>query len=151
MLRLILALVLVLFPAVANAALVVDLIGDKDDFGITGTAGAPPDGTLWQDDLGGVFFTDYRTAAEILNAPFTDIWSSQQGVAYTHTYSLGGQTPVSGASEFPRFSGRGVGVVTVGESCQLLWMGVAAREPLTGIALPQCDSPGMGAVGRSFP
>ena len=46
-------------------------------------------------DLGGVFFTDYRTASDLLNAPFTDRWDTPGGFSYNHSYSLAGLTPLS--------------------------------------------------------
>jgi hypothetical protein len=68
-----------------NAA-IVSLVGDKDGFGIPGAPPVPADGTLWSSGLGGVFFTDYRDAFDLANAPFTDIWRSPGGFSYSHTY-----------------------------------------------------------------
>ena len=79
----------------ADANVVDSLVGDKDGFGLPGAPAVPADGTLWVTDLGGTFFTDYRDAYDLANAPFTDIWFSQAAISYTHTYSLGGLTPVS--------------------------------------------------------
>jgi len=67
-------------PASAN------LIGDKDCFGL---GGACPDGTLYSDDLGGAFFTDYRDATDLASAPFTDQWFSGVGISYSHTGAAG--------------------------------------------------------------
>ena len=74
--------ILLSFGAPASA----DLIGDKDCWTL---AASCPDGSLWRDGLGGVFFTDYRNAGEVANAPFTDIWSTPGSVTYTHTGSAG--------------------------------------------------------------
>jgi hypothetical protein len=74
---------------------VTSLVGDKDGFGIPGAPAVPADGTLWRDDLGGVFFADYRDAGDLANAPFTDIWDTPGGFSYTHTYTLGGLIPTS--------------------------------------------------------
>lgn len=63
-----------------------DAIGDKDCFGLGGSC---PDGTLWQTGLGGVFFTDYRSAGDIATAPFTDIWGAPSAITYTHTGAVG--------------------------------------------------------------
>ena len=79
----------------ANAGVVVSLVGDKDGFGLTGAPAVPADGTLWQTDLGGSFFNDYRDALDVATAPFTDKWSSDAAVTYVHSYDLAGQTPLS--------------------------------------------------------
>lgn len=79
----------------AGAITVVDLVGDKDGFGVPGAPAVPADGTRWSDDLGGVFFTDYRDAGDLANAPFTDIWDSPLSFSYTHSYDLGGLTALS--------------------------------------------------------
>ncbi|MDH3212815.1 MAG: PEP-CTERM sorting domain-containing protein [Myxococcales bacterium] len=41
-----------------------------------------------------MFWTNYRDASDLANAPFTDIWFSGIAVTYSHTYSLGGLIPV---------------------------------------------------------
>jgi hypothetical protein len=82
-------------PEHAAAISIVDLVGDKDGFGLAGAPAVPPDGTLWRDDLGGVFFTDYRDAGDLANAAFTDIWDAPGSFSYSHNYALGGLTPVS--------------------------------------------------------
>ena len=74
---------------------ITSLVGDKDGFGLSGAPAVPADGTLWRDGLGGVFFTDYRDAGDLANAPFTDIWFAGSNISYTLNYSLGGLTPVS--------------------------------------------------------
>ncbi len=76
-------------------ATIVNLVGDKDGFGIPGAPAVPANGTNWETGLGGVFFTDYRDAFDLANAPFTDMWSNPGGFSYEHTYSLGGLTPIS--------------------------------------------------------
>jgi hypothetical protein len=94
-----LALVAVAFclasASTSQAVVIVDLVGDKDGFGLPGAPAVPADGTLWRDGLGGVFFTDYRDAGDLATAPFTDIWEAPGSVSYTHTYSLGGSAPLS--------------------------------------------------------
>lgn len=83
----------------ANAALVTSLVGDKDGFGLPGAPAVPADGTLWETTLGGVFFTDYRDAGDVVNAPFTDQWFADADLSYVHAYSLGASTPVSAVLE----------------------------------------------------
>ena len=79
----------------AVAVSIVDLVGDKDGFGLAGAPAVPANGTRWVTDLGGVFFTDYRDAGDLANAPFTDIWDSPGSISYSHTYALGALVPVS--------------------------------------------------------
>jgi hypothetical protein len=67
-------------PACAN------LVGDKDCFGLGGSC---TDGTLYQSGLGGVFFNDYRSATDVANAPFTDIWDTAVGIRYSHSGTAG--------------------------------------------------------------
>ena len=74
---------------------ITSLVGDKDGFGLSGAPAVPADGTLWRDGLGGVFFTDYRDAGDLANAPFTDIWFAGSDISYTLNYSLSGLTPVA--------------------------------------------------------
>jgi hypothetical protein len=88
------------FVAPAQAGTIVSLVGDKDCFGLGGSC---PDGTLWQDDLGGVFFTSYQTPGDPL---FTDTWSANLVPPYTHTYSLAGEIPLGGILAI-RFAGIG--------------------------------------------
>lgn len=88
----------------ANATTVISLVGDKDGFGLAGAPAVPADGTLWRDGLGGVFGNDYRDAGDLASAPFTDKWSADRAVAYNHSYSLAGLTPVS-ASLAIQFAG----------------------------------------------
>lgn len=76
----------------ANATLISNTVGDVDCFGLGGSCA---DGDLWIDDLGGVFFTDYRSAADLATAEHTDIWDSPVNPTITHTYDLGGETAVS--------------------------------------------------------
>jgi hypothetical protein len=82
-------------PTMVSAVLISSLVGDKDGFGLSGAPAVPADGTLWRDGLGGVFGADYRDAGDLASAPFTDIWFSDAAITYTHTYSLGGLTPIS--------------------------------------------------------
>lgn len=69
--------------AVPASAAVLSIAGDADCFGLGGTC---PDGTLWRDELGGVFFNDYSSPGE---APFTDIWFAETGPSYNLAYSGG--------------------------------------------------------------
>jgi len=70
---------------------VVDLVGDKDGFGLPGAPSVPVSGT-WT-GYGGAYGGDYRGVGDPL---FTDIWEYQQTsggplsspITYTHTYSL---------------------------------------------------------------
>jgi hypothetical protein len=90
-----LCVALLLTMAMPASADIISLVGDKDGFGLAGAPAVPADGTLWRDGLGGVFFTDYRGAGDLANAPFTDIWAANDGFSYSHSYSLGGQTAIS--------------------------------------------------------
>lgn len=75
----------VVAAAVAPASMsaqVVDLLGDKDCFGLGGSC---PDGTRWRDDLGGTFFTSNQGPGD---PAFTDIWFTPTGLSWTHTYAL---------------------------------------------------------------
>lgn len=83
--------------APAASAQTVSLLGDKDCFGLGGSC---PDGSLWRDGLGGVFFTDYRTASD---PTFTDVWDTPGTVSWTHTYSVG--APITSASLVFRAAG----------------------------------------------
>lgn len=71
-----------------NAGTVVSLVGDKDCFGLNGSC---PDGTLWQDELGGTFWYNYQDPGD---PSFTDKWISDVAPTYQHVYALTG-TPVS--------------------------------------------------------
>jgi hypothetical protein len=82
-------------PEHAAAVSIVDLVGDKDGFGLPGAPAVPADGTRWATDLGGTFFTDYRDAGDLANAPFTDIWAGPDTFSYAHNYALGGLVPTS--------------------------------------------------------
>lgn len=69
--------------------------GDADCFGLGGTC-APGDGYVTT--LGGVFFADNRTAADIATAPITDIWQAGNR-SWTHTYAMPG-TPLVASFQF---------------------------------------------------
>lgn len=86
------ALVAGLTATSVNAAVVYSNVGDSDCFGLGGTCA---DGDAWRDDLGGVFFTDYRDATDLATAAFTDIWDSPADVNWVHTYDLDGESVVS--------------------------------------------------------
>ena len=81
--------------AVEVHATVNSLVGDKDGFGLSGAPAVPADGTLWVDNLSGIFFTDYRDAGEKASNLFTDWWNAPGGFSFTHTYNLSGLTPTS--------------------------------------------------------
>ncbi len=78
-------------PAFA-AITVVDLVGDKDGFGLPGGAPPVPVSGTWT-GYGGSFGGDYRGVGDPL---FTDIWEFEQTpggplsspIVYTHSYSL---------------------------------------------------------------
>jgi hypothetical protein len=82
-------IVLLAFTVTGSAAVIVDLIGDKDGFGIGVTDGA--------------IFDFNAVTADATDPAFTDVW--QFGAAiYTHTYDLTALGPILSASvEF--FSG----------------------------------------------
>ncbi len=77
----------------ANAGLIINLVGDKDCFGLGGTC---PDGSLYRDQLGGTFFEDNR---DVSDPTFTDIWAVDAAITYGHSYSLGGETATSAELE----------------------------------------------------
>ena len=85
----------VLFYALASTAtagLITSTVGDADCFGLGGACAA---GDEWRDDLGGAFFTDYRSPGDNATAPHTDIWNSPTSPSWTHSYSLGGGSATS--------------------------------------------------------
>jgi PEP-CTERM motif len=69
-------------PSTANAA-VLSIAGDMDCFGLGGSC---PVGTLWQTNLGGVFFASNATPSDGL---YTDRWFSDQATSYALTYAGG--------------------------------------------------------------
>ncbi len=79
---------MLLMPSSGNAD-TISLVGDKDCFGLGGSC---PDGTLWRDELGGVFFTDNRDPVDIATAPFTDQWFVDAAISYIHSYDPTGAT-----------------------------------------------------------
>lgn len=102
--------------APAAQADVLSMVGDSDCFGLGGTC---PAGTLWRDQLGGVFFSSNATPGD---GAFTDRWFAET----TPTFSLGysGGTNVSlelkiaGIADLGRgpwtvtFNGTNVGTIT---------------------------------------
>ena len=88
--------------ATAQASVVTSLVGDKDGFGLPGIPpgsmpAVPPNNTannsLWHTTYGGVYNTDYRSAADVTGAPFTDIWAVRPGgstITYEHDYLYSG-------------------------------------------------------------
>lgn len=84
--KLVLALIATVFAGWMSTAqaIVTDMAGDDDCFGLGGPC---PDGTLWRDELGGVFFTDNSDPGD---PAFTDRWTSDIAPSYMHSYSLGG-------------------------------------------------------------
>lgn len=67
----------------AMAAETLSIQGDKDCFGLGGSCS---DGSLFRDELGGSFFTDYSTASDPL---YTDDWDSFGSVSFDLSYSGG--------------------------------------------------------------
>jgi|SRR5271157_3592525 PEP-CTERM motif len=79
----------------AASASVMSLYGTINCFGLPGVTSCP-DTSLWETGLGGVFFTDYRNAYDLANAPATDIWTAPGNVSWTQpTYSPAGATSAS--------------------------------------------------------
>ena len=79
-------LLMVLGIFTSAQATVIDLVGDKDCFGLGGSCS---DGTLWRDDLGGAF--GFPKLYQNMGDPsFTDKWSADVAVTYSHSYSLSG-------------------------------------------------------------
>ncbi len=72
----------VMLTAPSQAA-VLATAGDDDCFGLGGTCA---DGTLWRDDLGGVFFT---SNADPSDPNFTDEWDSFNNPTYTLDFAGG--------------------------------------------------------------
>lgn len=68
---------------------IINTVGNKDCFGLGGSCS---NGTLWADDLGGIYWHDYRQPGD---PAFTDKWDADAAVTYDHAYSLGGSTPTS--------------------------------------------------------
>ena len=60
--KIVICFVLLTTTVPANAGVITSLVGDKDGFGLIGAPAVPADGSLWRDQLGGVFFNDYRGA-----------------------------------------------------------------------------------------
>jgi hypothetical protein len=84
-----------MLAASAASANVISLYGTINCFGLPGVTSCP-DGSLWETGLGGVFFTDYRDANDLANAPATDIWTAPGNVSWTQpTYSPAGATSAS--------------------------------------------------------
>jgi PEP-CTERM motif len=69
-------------PTAANAA-ILSIAGDADCFGLGGSC---PAGTLWRDQLGGVFFTSNATVGD---GPFTDQWFATATPTYSLAYTGG--------------------------------------------------------------
>lgn len=71
------------------------LYGDIDCFGLPGVTSCP-DGSNWETGLGGVFFTDYRDAAELAANSVTDIWAGPANISWTQpSYSTAGALSAS--------------------------------------------------------
>ena len=68
----------------ASASDISSTVGDRDCFGLGGSC---PDGTRWQNQLGGVFFNNYQTPGD---PAFTDKWSTDIAPTYVHNYVLDG-------------------------------------------------------------
>jgi len=84
------------FSQVANSGLITDLIGDKDCFGLGGSCA---DGDHYRDDLGGDYFTDNRSAGEVLGV---DQWAGSStlgGPSFTFGLDLAGATALSASLE----------------------------------------------------
>jgi hypothetical protein len=78
--------VLIALLATPSQAATISLVGDVDCFGLGGSC---PDGTLWRDQLGGVFFSSNQGPGD---PAFTDIWASPGGFSYSHTYAASAAT-----------------------------------------------------------
>ena len=106
-------------PAAAPAA-IVSIAGDDDCFGLGGSC---PEGTLWRDQLGGVFFTSNATASD---AAFTDDWDTHTNP--TFLLASGGftglslQLKIAGIADGGRgpldvlFNGTSLGLITTDNS-----------------------------------
>ena len=70
---------LVLNSSSAHAG-TISLVGDIDCFGLGGSC---PDGSLFRDELGGLFFSNNQGPGD---PAFTDSWTAAGVVSYNHTY-----------------------------------------------------------------
>ena len=87
-LNLIAGCLLILTPACAGT--VASIYGQMNCFNLPGVISCP-DGSNWETGLGGVFFTDYRTAAEQAAGSVADIWAAPGDVSFTMpSYSSAG-------------------------------------------------------------
>ena len=59
----------------------ISLVGDVDWFGLGGSC---PDGSLFRDELGGLFFANNQVGTD---PAFTDSWTAFNSLSYSHTYS----------------------------------------------------------------
>lgn len=78
------------FTAIVSAGLalpaqgaVLGQAGDADCFGLGGSC---PAGTLWRDDLGGTFFTDYSGPGDPLG---TDVWTGAESPSFSIDFAGG--------------------------------------------------------------
>jgi len=102
----------------AHAGTVTSLYGTINCFGLSGVTSCP-DGSDWETGLGGVFFTDYRDAYDLANAPLTDIWASPTDPTWNQpTYSTAGATSAT-------LSMRIAGIGDVGLSYSVLFDGTS--------------------------
>ena len=113
-----------LSASVATAGTATSTYGDIDCFGLPGVSSCP-DGSYWNSGLGGVFFTDYRDAAEQSANSVTDIWGSPGNISWTQpSYSMTGALSarlsirIAGIGDFGGpytvlFNGTGIGAIPV--------------------------------------
>ena len=67
-----------------GAFAVTNWMGDDDSFGLRPEGTPCPDGTLWRDDLGGSFFSNYQEGTDPF---FTDKWDGGTEIRYSHLFT----------------------------------------------------------------
>ena len=93
---------MLLAATMASAAQISSLYGDLNCFNLTGVTSCP-DGSLWETQLGGVFFMDYRTPQEKAANSVADIWFGPGSITWQMpSYSDAGATS---ATLVMRFAG----------------------------------------------
>ena len=88
----IVCLFIFLFAGFANAGVITDLVGDKDCFGLGGSCS---DGDHYSTDLGGIYFTDNRSAGEVLGVDEWDSSFDLDGPTFSFDLDLAGETALS--------------------------------------------------------
>jgi hypothetical protein len=117
-----------LVVSAASAGTVTSLYSQINCFNLSGVTSCP-DGSNWQTGLGGVFFTDYRTPAEVTAGSVADIWAGPENVSWNMpSYSAPGAVSAT-------FSMQIAGIADTGGPYTVLFdntsIGVIPINPLT--------------------